>query len=140
MLAAAFLTSAISFDNSIEVGKEAPKIETINGDNVGLDVKTEQKNKLVSFWNPKNPSSRIANRKLNLKFGSKEEENIEFISICTDPDHRLMSEVMKIDGIVADKAYTSNEISSRVFKDYGVENSPRAFMISPEGKILEIFE
>ena len=47
---------------------------------------------------------------------------------------------MKIDGINADKAYSSNEIASRVFKDYGVNNAPKAFMISPEGKILEIFE
>ena len=140
IIVAAFLSSAISFDKKLEVGSKAPEIENIIGDNVGYDVKAEQKNKLVSFWNPKNPASRIANRKLNLKYGSNNEENIEFISISTDPDSELMAEVMKIDGINADKVFSYQDVSSRVFKDYGVENAPRAFKISPDGKILQIYE
>ena len=34
--------------------------------------------------------------------------------------------------------YSYSQISSRVFKDYGVEESPKAFVITPEGKISQI--
>ena len=138
MIAAAFLTSAMSVDKSLEVGKLAPKIEKIDGTNVGYDANTESKAKLVSFWSPKNPASRIANRNLSQKYGSDSKENIEFISICTDSDKDLMSEVMKIDGVDSKMAFSSSEISPRVFKDYGVEENPKAFLISKDGKILEI--
>ena len=138
IIAAAFLTSAMSVDKSLEVGKTAPKIETIEGTNVGNDANSEGKNKLVSFWSPKKPETRIANRNLSRKYGKGSEENIEFITICTDSDRELMSEVMKIDGIEAKNSFSYSQISPRVFKDYGVEENPKAFLISSEGKILEI--
>ena len=138
MIAAAFLSSAMSFDRTLEVGSKAPKIETIDGTNVGYDANSK-KSKLISFWNPKKPASRIANRNLSLEYGENSEQNIEFVSICTDSDEALMKEVMKIDGINAQNVYSYSEISPRVFKDYNVEDTPKAYMISSEGKIVEIF-
>ena len=138
IIAAAFLTSAISFDKTIEVGSKAPKIETKEGTNVGYDANSTNKTKLISFWNPKKPASRITNRKLSRQYGENS-DNIEFISICTDPDVALMKEVVKIDGLNVDEVYSYSEISPRVFKDYNVEDVPKAYMISPEGKIVEIF-
>ena len=138
MIAAAFLSSAMSVDKTLEVGKNAPKIETISGTNVGYDANSEGKTKLISFWNPKKPASRIANRKLSREYGENSNDNIEFISICTDSDKELMNEVMKIDGVNADKAYAFSDITPRVFKDYGVEEATKAYLISPDGKILSI--
>lgn len=139
MIAAAFLSSAIAQDNSLEVGKKAPKIETIEGTNVAVDANSAEKTKLISFWSPKKPASRISNRKLSREYGESSLENVEFISICTDSDEKLMKEVMAIDGVDIEKSYSYSEVSPRVFKDYGVEENPRAFLISPEGKILSIF-
>ena len=138
MIVAVFLSSAITVDNKLEVGKNAPEIETINGNSVINDEVSEGKTKLISFWSPKKPASRIANKNFSLKYGENSGEDIEFISICTDSDEDLMREVMKIDGINIDKSYSYSEISSRVFKDYAVEENPRAFMISEEGKIISI--
>ena len=142
MIAAAFLTSAMTVDNSLEVGKNAPKIETIDGTNVVNDANFSKKTNfgkttVVNFWNPKKPSSRIANKTLSRKY-SENNENVQFISICTDADDKLMNEVMKIDGVNPDINFSFSQISPRVFKDYDVENSPRTFVISPEGKILEM--
>lgn len=134
MVAAAFLSSAISGENTPEIGGKAPKIETIEGINVVADANSAGKEKIVSFWSPKKAASRINNMKLSHAAG----ENVEFISICTDSDEALMQQVMKIDGVNADKVYSAGELSSRVFKDYDVEESPRAFRISSEGKILEV--
>lgn len=138
MIAAAFLSSAMSVDKSLEVGKKAPKIETIEGINVGNDGNSEGKSRLISFWSPKKPESRIANRKYSRQYGENSSENIEFISICIDSDEELMQEVMKIDGLKADKTYSYSQINPRTFKDYGVETNPGAFIISSDGKIEKI--
>ena len=138
MIAAAFLSSAMSLDKTLEVGKSAPKIETVDGTNVGYDANSEGKTKLISFWNPKKPVSRIANRNISRQYCGNSDEDVEFISICTDSDSDLMKEIMKIDGVNADKVFSYSDISPRVFKDYGVEENPKAFLISPDGKILSI--
>ena len=137
MIAAFFLTSAMSVDNKLEVGEKAPKIETIEGINVVNDANSEPKTRVISFWNPKKPASRIANKNLSLKYGQNASD-VEFISICTDSNENLMAQVMKLDGVNVDKNYSYSNISPRVFKDYDVENNPRAFVINPDGKIAEI--
>ena len=138
VLVAAFLSSAIPFDKNIEIGNKAPKIETIEGINVGVDANSEGKTKLISFWSAKKPFSRIANRNLSRKYQNNNLDNVDFISICTDSDEDLMKEVMKIDGLEAKNSFSYSQVSPRVFKDYGVEENPKAFLISSEGKILEI--
>ena len=139
IIVAAFLSSAIGEDHkTLEVGNTAPKIETIKGTNVVDDANSQGKTKVISFWNPKKPASRIANKKLSLQYGKGDNEKVEFISICTDSDENLMKEVMKIDGVNSQNTYSYSEIPSRVFKDYGVEDSPKAYIITPEGKISQI--
>lgn len=137
MVAAAFLSSAIDVDRSLEKGMNAPKIETNDGTNVGRDANSETKTTVVSFWTPKKPASRISNKDLSRRFYDENKET-EFISICIDSDKALMDEVMKIDGVKADKVFSAADVSQRTFKDYDVETNPRAFIISQEGKIQEI--
>ena len=137
MIAAAFLSSAIPVQKNPGIGESAPRIETIEGINVGYDANSEGKEKLISFWTPKNAESRISNRNLSLKYGNNEND-IEFVSICIDSDSELMDQVMKIDNVKADKSFAYSDLSPRVFKDFGVEKSPKAFLISKEGKIKEI--
>lgn len=137
IIVAVFLSSAISKDNSLKIGEEAPKIETINGNNVVVDATTGSKQRLISFWNPKIASSRISNINLSKEYGI-ENEKVEFISICTDGDEALMAEVIKLDGLQGIKNYSYSEISPRVFKDYDVKDNPKAFLLSNEGKIIKI--
>lgn len=138
IIVAAFLTSAMGTDKSLEIGNKAPEIETVDGTNVGYDANSEGKTKLVSFWNPKKADSRIANKKLSESYAGYSKNEVEFISICTDSDDDLMAEVLKVDGINAEASYAKSEIAPRVFKDFGVEENPKAFLISPQGKILQI--
>ena len=135
MIVAAFLTSAISFDNSIACGDKAPKIETLEGSDI-ISGSSDGKAKFISFWNPKKPASRIANKKYYNEL--LDNDNMEFISICTDNDEALMQEVMKMDGMNHATNYAYSQIMPRVFKDYEVEENPRAFIISSDGKIKEI--
>lgn len=136
LVAAIFLTSAMWEDKSLTKGSNAPVIEFNEGLIVGDDNKAEGKTKIVSFWSPKKPSSRIENRRLSKLYGESNTE-YEFISICIDKDEALMREVMKIDGMDTKNNFSYSQISPRVFKDYRVEDSPAAFMISSDGKIIE---
>lgn len=138
MIAVAFLSSAIQEDKNLSVGKNAPLIETVEGENVGKITDTDKKMKMISFWNPKNASSRISNRNLSQQYGKNSESNIEFVSICVDSDIPLMNEVLKVDGLETINNYSYSEFSPRVFKDYGAIENPKAYLISSEGKILEI--
>ena len=126
--------SAISVDKKIEIGQKAPVIETIDGIKVTGEQGEADKTRIISFWNPKVPSSRIANKNYYDLYASGK-ENIEFISICTDSDIDLMYQVMGIDGVNPEYNYSYSEISPRVFKDYGVEETPKVFKISSDGKI-----
>lgn len=135
MFAAAFLMSAMTTDKLPEIGKKAPKIETIEGINVVNDANSAGKTKVINFWSPKDPASRISNITLSREYGNSRDNNVEFISICTDKDEKLMQTVIKIDGTDSLNNYSYSEISPRVFKDYGVENHPRTFVISKDGKI-----
>lgn len=139
MLAAAFLTSAIPAEKEMTVGAKAPDIVTVEGTNVVDDANSQTKSKVVSFWSPKNAASRIHNRDLSRLMSDDEMQDVEFISICLDADQDLMQEVMKIDGVNADIALSASQVAPRVFKDYGVEKNPAAFMISASGKITKIF-
>ena len=136
-MAAAFLSSAIGSEKNLSIGSKAPKIMTIEGSNVVADAKSEGKTTVVSFWTPKNPASRIANLQLSRKYGEMNEET-NFISICTDSDDILMNAVMKKDGTDKEIHYSSSQLSSRVMKDYGVEENPKAFLIGNDGKIKDI--
>lgn len=135
--AAAFLTSAMGVDNTLEVGRKAPKIETVDGTNVVYDANSEGKTKVVNFWSPRKPGSRIANQELSRQYGS--DQDTDFISICIDTDENLMKEVLKQDGLTDVKNYAACDISPRVFKDYEVEKNTRTVMIGPDGKISKLF-
>ena len=128
----AFLSSYMPNNGMLKEGSEAPAIERLDGRKENL---RDGKTRLVSFWNPKNPSSRISNKRLS-EFCS--DSDVEFISICTDSDVALMQEVLRMDDISTENALAYSDLSPRVFKDYGVEDHPAAFLISPKGKIEKI--
>ena len=136
LIITAFLSSNINSDNTIKEGSKAPAIERISGEKENLN---DGKYRLINFWSPKNPESRIANKTYSDLVEKKPDLKVEFISISTDSDDLLSDEVRKYDG--ADKSgkyYSYSELNRRVFKDYKVTDSPSAFLISPEGKIIGV--
>lgn len=135
-MALAFLSSAIAVDNKLEVGSKAPKIETIKGLTVVNDADTLDKTTVISFWSAKKPATRIKNKELSDKFAGN--PDTDFISISIDSDADLAMEVMKMDEVKTLNFLSASQVPERVLKDYDAEKNPRAFVISPEGKISEI--
>ena len=128
----------MSGSDKLREGSDAPVIELIDQQGVNLLEKNNfGKYRLINFWSPKNPASRISNVEFNRFVKENENSDIEFISICIDKDESLMKEVMKVDGIQGTENISFSQLSSRVLKDYDVENSPKSLLISPDGKILK---
>lgn len=139
LIVAFFLSSSIIDDPSLKVGSSAPEIKVLSENTVEKHLVKESKETLVSFWSPKNPSSRIRNRQYLDFLKSHPELEIEFVSICIDRDDFLANEVRRKDGINAGSLHLNyNQVEERIFKDYGVEESPRAFLIGKDGSIKSI--
>ena len=136
MIATAFLSSYISNEDNLKVGDKAPEIRFTNN----LSECLEEKNlKLINFWNPKKPSSRIANKTYAEYFRQNNDCDIQFISICTDSDDLLAKELLNYDGIDdCGLHFSYSDVDSRIFKDYNVADNPVAFLISSEGMILDV--
>lgn len=134
VIAAVFLSSAIPGNRNLSIGSTAPQIQTLNGNSI-LDINND-KNTIVNFWSPKNPASRILNKKLSDNC-SKTNSDTEFISICVD-DKGLMDEILRIDSVSGGIHYSSDDINPRSLKDFNTDKFLGAYKISPEGKIISL--
>lgn len=93
------------------------------------------KDKVICFWSPKDPMSRINNKQFSERF---KEEGVELISICIDSDDSLAKAVLDYDGTANyGKHLVYSDVNDRVFKDYGVEEAPATFIVAADGKIKE---
>ena len=138
LIATAFLSSYISDNGSLKVGSTAPEIVLATNQSE-TQISLKDGYKLISFWDPKDPSSRISNKEYSSFIKSSPEAGIELVSICTDPDDFLAEEISRIDGShEAGLKLNSTDISERVLKDYDVEKTPRSYLIGPDGKIKMI--
>ena len=134
VIAAVFLSSAIPGNRNLSIGSTAPEIQTLSGNSIFDN--NNQNNIVVNFWSPKNPTSRILNKRLSDRY-SQADFNTEFISICID-NESLMDEILRIDSISEGKHFASTEINPRSLKDYNAEKTFGAYLISKEGKIISL--
>ena len=133
VLVTAFLSSYMSRDIELKEGSNAPEIERVAGENI---TPGDGKEKLISFWSPKDPASRMANMEYSKKYS---DSDVEFISVCLDSDNLLGEEVLKYDGIKGTHLAYS-DVKERVFKDYGVTDQTAAFKISGNGKVEKVMK
>ena len=136
LIVATFLSSAIPTDKDLTIGATAPSIEFTDG---GIKKFDDGKFRIINFWSPKHPVSRIRNKEISDFFINNNIENVEFITICTDSDNELAREVMKYDGITSQStSLFRNEILESVIKDYGAEHNMATYLLNPAGKIIKM--
>ena len=125
--------------SGLKEGSTAPEITILN-DSIENPMTGDKRLRLISFWTPKNPASRISNSEYSKYFSAHPESEIDFISICIDEDDILGKEVLKKDGISEESGrhFLFSDVDKRVFKDFGVEENPEAFLINEKGKILSV--
>lgn len=132
----AFLSSYIDNEKALKPGDKAPTIELATN---SKEILEKGKIKIINFWSPKNPSSRIANQKISKYLKENPDSESIFISICTDSDDNLAKEVLKWDGIYDEGNHLFySDVNSKVFKDFKTNGSHHTFAIASDGKILKV--
>lgn len=132
----AFLSSYNDNENALKPGDKSPEIQLISGSNEKLE---KAKIRIVNFWSPKDPKSRIANKEISKYIEENPGNNTEFISICTDKDNSLAKEVLKWDGVSNNGNHLLySDVDSKVFKNFRINNSHKTFLIDKNGKIMKV--
>lgn len=130
---AVFLSSGIPSEyNSIKEDESIPEI-TIKNNHSEYKLINQTGKILVHFWTYSNPSSRIENIKLANIVSSLPDNNITFVSICTDTDRLLQDELIRNDQIsnkgifinmhdLQEDLYNKFNISDGNFTSYLIDN------------------
>lgn len=125
--------------HSLKVGDEAPLLTLSSPQKAGSLDSTKGKYVIVNFWSPTDPISRINNKRLADLTDSLPSSQVKFVSICTDNDTSLETEITKADGISENAILLSaNDISPEVFDDYQTSTGCRSFLIDPFGNLKAI--
>ncbi len=94
---------------------------------------------LVNFWSPSDPMSRIANKQLAMLSASLPSSQISHVSVCTDSDKVLQSEIMDADGIPSNTiSLSANDLTPEVLNDFQISTGHRSFLIDPFGNLTAI--
>ncbi len=137
---AAFLSSSIPVgSHSLNPGEEAPSIVLSSNARINSLKDLDGKYVVVNFWSASDPESRIANNRLGNLAESLPSSKVRFVSICTDSDESLSSEIMKADGIPSSViSLNASDITAEVAEDYQVATGNRSFLIDPFGNLVSV--
>ena len=137
---AAFLSSSIPVgSHSLRIGEEAPALTlSAKAPKGSLDA-LSGKYVVINFWSAADPQSRIDNKRLAEIADSLPSSKIRFVSVCTDTDESLGSEIIKADGLPSSViSLSASEIASEVADDYQVKTGNRSFLIDPFGNLVSV--
>ena len=137
---AAFLSSSIPVgSHSLVNGEEAPSITLSSKAGSGSLNELEGKYVVVNFWSASDPQSRITNQNLSKLAEALPSSKVRFVSICTDSDESLASQIMKADGInPAVVSLSSSDVTAQVIDDYQTATGLRSFLIDPFGNLVSV--
>lgn len=125
--------------HSLQEGEEAPLL-ILSPDSKATQFEAlKGKYVVVNFWNPADPSSRIANRRLAALTSTLPSSQIRFVSICTDKDLTLQKEIMVNDSLPESVFHlSSQDLAPEVLEDYQTGSGCRSFLIDPFGNLQKI--
>lgn len=137
LLAAAFTifftSSQLTEPSEAKVGSTAPVFSIKNESGDFSLSEARGKYVLLSFWSLNEPQSRVN----NAQYASlADSNNIHYVSINTDSDTILWSQIVEIDNLNASRQYSSQDSkSSDIIDDYHLATGSRAYLINPDGII-----
>lgn len=125
--------------HSLQIGEEAPLLTLSSSTEASSLDSLKEKYVLLNFWSASDPESRILNKHLADMTSTLSSSQIQFVSICTDQDSTLQSEIMNVDG-VSDIRYSLSysDLTPEVFHDYQTHTGCRSFLIDPFGNLKAI--
>lgn len=93
---------------------------------------------LVNFWDSHNAVSRIATGEYDRFFRNHRNSDIELVSVNTDNDKGLFSELAKKDGLDLSKQFNIKDVEGGLVNtSYKPKNGYTSYLIGPDGKIID---
>lgn len=112
--------------------------EARNGEN---DVKINDlkgKYVLVNFWDSHNAVSRIATGEYDRFFRNHSDSDIELVSVNTDNDHGLFSELARKDGLDLSRQFNIKDVEGGlIHSGYKPKDGYTSYLVGPDGKIVD---
>ncbi len=125
--------------HSLQEKEEAPLLTLTNDSKTTLLESLKGKYVVINFWSASDPMSRINNRQLADFTSTLPSSQIRFVSICTDKDITLQTEIMDNDQL-PESAITLSaiDVAPEVLDDYQTSSGCRSFLIDPFGNLQKI--
>lgn len=117
----------------------SPRVTEIRNDQKDLHLKDLRgKYVLVNFWDSHNAVSRIPTGEYDRFFRAHRNEGIELVSVNTDHDRGLFSELAHKDGLDISRQFNIKDVEGGVIPaDYHPRDGYTSYLISPKGKIID---
>lgn len=115
-----------------------PQIKEISNNHEDLKLKDlAGKYVLVNFWDSHNAVSRIAAGEYDRFFRSHKNEGMELVSVNTDNDRGLFSELARKDGLDLSRQFHIKDIKGgSIPADYKPRDGFSSYLLNPSGKII----
>ena len=125
--------------HSLEIGKEAPLL-TFSSSSGSLPMPSlKGKYVLVNFLEPVRPDVAHCKQTVGNAFCITPSSQISHVSVCTDSDKVLQSEIMDADGIPSNTiSLSANDLTPEVLNDFQISTGHRSFLIDPFGNLTAI--
>lgn len=115
-----------------------PRVEKLAGPAGELSLdKLKGNYVLVNFWDSSNAVSRIATAEYDRFFRSHPGEGIEMVSVNTDDDRGMYSEIARKDGLDLSRQFHIMDVKSgNLGRDYKAHDGFMSYLMNPSGKIV----
>lgn len=131
-------TEKTSLTEGYRLGDKAPGIEPA-GNSEMIDFSNSTSYSLVNFWAAYDATSRVRNLQLWNKVNALDSTLINFYSVSMDEYQSVFEETLKTDKLDAKNHFLEkNGKKSPVYKNYGLKNGFRSFLIDQHGVIVAI--
>ncbi len=128
-------TIELNIYRQLQVGEQAPDFcaKTADGESISL-ADYRGKCLLLTFWNTGGPSNVLMPllRKINARYAN--DQRFALVGLNTDQFTDVAIEYSKEREIAGIQGYLGQR--SKVQSDYGADETPSAFLIGPDGKII----
>lgn len=131
-------TDKTSLTEGYRLGDKAPQIKP-SGSDEAIDFSHSTCYSLVNFWAAYDATSRVSNMQLSNKVSELDSTLINFYSVSMDEYQSIFEETLKTDKLDAkNHFFDKNGKESSVYKNYGLKNGFRSFLIDEHGVIVAI--
>lgn len=115
-----------------------PRVDKVAKGNSLLDLKSlKGKYVLVNFWDSNNAVSRIATGEYDRFFREHKNQGMTMVSVNTDDDRGLFSEIARKDGFDISAQYHIADVRHGSLRQgYKADEGYTSYLVNPDGKIV----